>query len=151
MRRYLEDLLLGEEVRCGAFCLSEPEIVEFARRFDPQPWHLDETLARATYFQGLCASGLHTQAAALGLVVRAIADVAVVAGGALHEARFMIPVRPDRTYSVIARWTVSRRSVRNPARGVADIEVVATDAAGVAVMHCGVTYIVATRPDSGKV
>lgn len=150
MRRYLEDLVLGEEVPCGEFCLSEPEIVEFARRFDPQPWHLDETLARATYFKGLCASGLHSQAAAIGLVVHAIADLAIVAGGALHEARFLVPVRPERPYSVTARWTLVRRSVRNPARGVADLDIVATDPTGATVMHCGVTYIVATRPQAGE-
>lgn len=143
--RYLEDLVPGESFACGAFRFTAAEIKAFAGRFDPQPWHLDEAMAQRTYFAGLCASGLHSQAAAIGLMVRAIADVAIVAGGALHEARFTVPVRPERSYSVTARWTVIRRSVRNPARGVADIEIVATGEDGVEAMRCGVTYIVATR------
>src|SRR5712664_3144501 len=99
---YLEDLPIGQEIACGSFTLDDAEIIDFARRFDPQPWHLDHALARETYFQGLCASGLHSQAAAVGLVVRAIRDVKIVAGGALSEARFLAPVRPGRPYTVTA-------------------------------------------------
>lgn len=138
----LHDLPLGQEFCCGAFTLSEAEIIAFATAFDPQPWHLDEAAARLTYFGGLCASGLHSQGAAIGLVVRAIADVAVIAGGSLHEARFFVPVRPGRPYGVWATWVSARASATNPARGVAALEIVARDADGVAVMACGVTYIV---------
>jgi acyl dehydratase len=142
---YLEDLPLGQEIDCGSFTLSATEIIDFARQFDPQPWHLDDVLARETYFQGLCASGVHSQAAAIGLMVRAISGVVIVAGGALNEARFMAPVRPGRCYRVTARWTAARPSVRNPARGVAVIDIAAVDDAGVTVMEAGVTYVVARR------
>lgn len=139
---FLDELPLGQEFPCGAFTLTKAEIVAFATVYDPQPWHLDEVAAQTTYFRGLCASGLHSQGAAIGLMVRAISDVAIVAGGSLHKARFFVPVRPDQSYDVRATWTVARRSARNPARGVASITIVARDAAGVAVMECGVTYIV---------
>ncbi len=138
----LEGLDLGREFDCGAFTLTEAEIVAFAAAFDPQPWHLDDAAARQTYFGGLCASGLHSQAAAIGLMVRAIADVAIVAGGSLHAARFFVPVRPDQPYAVTATWTAARASASNPARGVASITIVARDAGAVVVMECGVTYIV---------
>ena len=142
---FLEDLPLGHEIVCGDFVLSSAEIIDFAHRFDPQPWHLDDALARETYFAGLCASGLHTQAAAIGLMVRAIAGVAIVAGGALNAAHFRAPVRPDRRYVVTARWTQARPSASNAARGVAVIDIVAADADGAVVMETGVTYIVARR------
>lgn len=138
----LHDLPLGQEFPCGAFTLTEADIIAFATAFDPQPWHLDDAAARQTYFNGLCASGLHSQGAAIGLVVRAIADVAIVAGGSLHEARFFVPVRPGRPYRVSATWVSARPSATNAARGVASIVIVARDSAGVAVMECGVTYIV---------
>ena len=138
----LTDLSLGQEFDCGAFTLTEAEIIAFAAAYDPQPWHLDDAAARQTYFNGLCASGLHSQGAAIGLVVRAIADVAIIAGGSLHEARFFVPVRPNRPYQVSATWVSARPSASNPTRGVASIAIVARDAAGAAVMKCGVTYIV---------
>ena len=138
----LHNLPLEQEFPCGAFTLTEAEIIAFATIYDPQPWHLDDAAARRTYFNGLCASGLHSQGAAIGLVVRAIADVAIIAGGSLHEARFFAPVRPNQPYRVAATWVSARPSASNPARGVASIFIVARDEAGVAVMECGVTYIV---------
>jgi len=143
---YLEDLPIGQHITCGSFSLSAADIIDFAVKYDPQPWHLDDALARETYFQGLCASGLHSQAAAIGLMVRAIQGVAIVAGGALNEARFLAPVRPDQRYEVTANWSETRPSTRNAARGVAVIDIVACDAAGVVVMQAGVTYVVSRRP-----
>lgn len=142
--RYLEDLEIGAALDCGSFSLSRAEIIDFAERFDPQPFHLDEAAAARSYFAGLCASGLHSQAAAIGLMVRAIADVAVVAGGSLDRARFFVPVRPDYRYSVVARWTEMRPSVRNPDRGIAVIRGEALHGEAVA-MTFGVTYVVSRR------
>jgi acyl dehydratase len=143
---YLSDLVLGQAFECGAFSLTAHEIKAFAERFDPQPWHLDEELAKDTYFQGLCASGVHSQAAAISLVVRTVANVAVVAGGALQEARFFVPVRPDQRYTVSASWKAARASARNPSRGVAELTFIARDAAGQPVMQGGITYIISTGP-----
>jgi acyl dehydratase len=86
---------------------------------------------------------------AIGLMVRAIADVAVVAGGSLHEARFFAPVRPDQSYHVSSRWVSARPSRSNLTRGVAAIEIDVHDASGVQVMQCGVTYIVARAVPGG--
>jgi acyl dehydratase len=145
-RRYLEDLVLGEAFDCGTFTLSRDEIIGFAHRFDPQPWHLDDALAEASAFGTLVASGVHTQAMAIGLMVRRIADVAVLFGGSLHEARFAVPVRPDVPHTVTARWTEARASTSNPARGIARVEGHATAPDGRDAMRFGVTYIVARRP-----
>eukprot|EP01037_Dinobryon_pediforme_P006692 gene6692-6762_t len=139
----LDQLPLGQPFACGSFTLTEAEIIAFATQFDPQPWHLDDAAARLTYFNGLCASGLHSQAASIGLMVRAIADVAIIAGGALNEARFFVPVRPNRPYNVTATWISARRSATNPGRGVAAIAITTEDDAGARAMQCGVTYIVA--------
>jgi acyl dehydratase len=145
-RLYLEDLPLGEPLDCGSFVLTRHDITAFAHRFDPQPWHLDEALAEASAFGALVASGVHTQAAAIGLMVRRIADVAVLFGGSLHEARFFTPVRPEVAHHVTASWTEARASASKPTRGVARIEGRAVNAAGRTAMTFGVTYIVARRP-----
>ena len=145
-RLYLEDLPLGQDLDCGAFALSRAEIVAFAQRFDPQPWHLDDALAAASAFGTLVASGVHTQATAISLLVRRTADVAVLFGGSLHEARFFLPVRPDTMHRVTARWTEARPSASKPTQGVARIEAEAHDPDGRRAMSFGVTYIVARRP-----
>lgn len=145
-RLYLEDLRPGEVLDCGSFVLSRDEIVAFSEQFDPQPWHLDERLAEASAFGALVASGLHTQAAAIGLMVRRIANVAVLFGGSLSEARFAIPVRPDRRHHVTASWAEVRPSASNPERGVARIEGAARNDLGRTAMTFGVTYLVARRP-----
>ena len=138
---YLDDLPLGIDFPCGSFALSRAEIIDFANKFDPQPFHLDDDAANASYFQGLCASGLHTQGAAIGLMVRAIQHVAVVAGYALHEARFFLPVRPDIRYVVVARWTAATPSPHDPTRGRAMLTGEAL-LDGAVVMRFGVTYVV---------
>ncbi len=142
--RHLDDLKLGEPFACGRFRLTQAEIVDFAGRFDPQPFHLDEAAAAGSHFGRLCASGLHTQAAAIGLMVRAIADVAVVAGYALHSARFFEPVWPEVDYDVTAMWVAVSPSPANPARGRAEIAIEVTRAS-VAAASLGVTYVVARR------
>lgn len=144
--RYWENLTTNIEFHCGTFLLTADEIVAFAQRFDPQPFHLDQALAEKSYFGTLVASGVHTQAAAIGLLVRATADVAIVAGGSLHEARFMVPVLPDTIYNVTARWTETRMSARSPARGIASVAGEARDPEGRTVMSFGVTYLVARSP-----
>lgn len=145
-RIYLEDLPLGAELDCGRFTLSRAEIIGFAERFDPQPWHLDDALAQQSAFGTLVASGVHTQAAAIGLMVRQIADVAVMFGGSLHEATFHVPVRPDCAHRVHASWTHIRPSASRADRGIARIEGRATGPDGAIAMRFGVTYIVARRP-----
>ena len=138
---FLDDLPLGVDFPCGSFTLSRAEIIDFASKFDPQPFHLDEDAAKASYFEGLCASGLHSQGAAIGLMVRAIQHVAVVAGYALNETRFFVPVRPDTRYDVVARWAEAAPSPRDPKRGRAMITGEAL-LGGAIAMRFGVTYVV---------
>lgn len=143
--RYLEDLALGTWFPCGSFRLTEAEIIAFAERYDPQPFHLDHEAAARSYFGRLCASGLHTQGMAIGLMVPRIADVAVVAGYKLHEARFLVPTWPGTTYTVRARWTEISPSPANPTRGRAVLEIEVAEAT-TPVARLGVTYVVQARP-----
>ena len=143
--QYLQDLPLGAEFPCGSFRLTEAEIIAFAERYDPQPFHLDHDAAARSYFGRLCASGLHTQGMAIGLMVRAIANVAIVAGYALHEARFLEPAWPDMTYDVTATWTETSPSPRDLTRGRAGVRITVTTAERL-VATLGVTYVVRRRP-----
>ena len=142
--RYLEDLALGTWFPCGSFRLTDAEIIAFAEKYDPQPFHLDHEAAAQSYFGRLCASGLHTQGMAIGLMVPRIADVAVVAGYKLHEARFLVPTWPDTEYTVRARWTAISPSPANPARGRAVLEIEVAQGE-TPVARLGVTYVLQTR------
>ena len=94
MPRYLEDLSPGQIFRAGPVVVTEAEILEFARRYDPQPFHLDHAAARGHLFGGLAASGWHTAALNMRLVVQAMGDLAWGVVGAGGELQWPRPVRP---------------------------------------------------------
>ncbi|MCI0547872.1 MAG: MaoC family dehydratase [Candidatus Rokubacteria bacterium] len=110
---YFEDVVVGETRRFGSYRVTAEEIVEFARQFDPQPFHLDEEAARPTMFGGLIASGWHTAA----MLIRMVADHAIpgtASAGALgfDDLQWRVPVRPGDVLSVesvIRERAVSRR------------------------------------------
>ena len=97
---YLEDLHVGMRFTSGTHALDGEQIKEFARRFDPQPFHVDEDAARDSVFGGLVASGWHTIAMVMRLFVDAIAaNSASLGSPGIDEIRFLRPVRPGDTIS----------------------------------------------------
>ncbi len=117
--RYFEDYLAGHVHQFGSVTVSEAEIVEFARRYDPQPFHVDPEAARQTQFGGLIASGWHTA----GLMMRMVVDhylshVASLASPGLDELRWTQPVRPGDTLSVRATVLETRPSASKSDRGL---------------------------------
>jgi acyl dehydratase len=103
--RYLEDFSEGQVFELGEETIREQEIVDFARRFDAQPFHVDPEAARSSIYGGLIASGWHTASFFMGLLVRGLLhDVASMGAGGLDELRWLKPVRPGDTLR--ARLTV---------------------------------------------
>jgi acyl dehydratase len=116
--RYFEDFSIGEVTEVGSVTVSEAEIVEFASRFDPQPFHVDPDAAKASPFGGLIASGWHTTALFMGMFVRAILlDAASLGSPGVEEIRWTAPVRPGDTLSARSTITDARPSSRDPGRG----------------------------------
>lgn len=116
--RYWEDFAPGEVTEIGPVTVSEPEIVEFASRYDPQFFHVDPEAAKDGPFGGLIASGWHTTALFMGMFVRAILlDTASLGSPGIDELRWTAPVRPGDT--LVGRVTVDevRESSKNPERG----------------------------------
>jgi acyl dehydratase len=99
--RYFEDFRVGETDELGGHTLSEGEIVAFARKYDPQPFHVDPEAARATIFGGLIASGWHTCAILMRLSVEAARREQAAATGSpgVDSCRWLKPVRPGDTLS----------------------------------------------------
>jgi acyl dehydratase len=119
---YFEDVEVGQTERFGRYEVTAEEIIEYARQFDPQPFHLDEDTARRSMFGGLIASGWHTGA----LFIRMICDHAVAGAattGALgfDDLRWLKPVRPGDVLSVETRV---KEKVDRPGRhGVGTVKI----------------------------
>jgi len=113
-KRYFEDITDGEPLHCQKLVFTQKDIIQFARRFDPQPFHIDEILAKESIFGGLVASSLHTISACTRSVVEALGDVAILSGVGMYEAKMFNPVRPEDVLSIEAWWTDLRRSKSKP-------------------------------------
>jgi len=117
--RYFEDYVPGSVHELGTISISEPEIIEFARRYDPQPFHVDAEAARHTQFGGLIASGWQTAGLMMRLAVdHYLSSVASLASPGADELRWFQPVRPGDTLSVRATVLEARLSASKPDRGL---------------------------------
>jgi acyl dehydratase len=114
MMRYYEDFAEGQVHELGEATVSEAEILDFARRFDPQPFHVDREAARQSMYGGLIASGWHTASLFMGLMVRGLLHEAASLGSAgVDELRWLKPVRPgDRLRARLAVTSVRPSSKR---------------------------------------
>ena len=93
-RTYFDDLRDGERLHCQPVEMTREAIIDFAKEFDPQLFHIDEKAASESLFGGLIASSLHTLSACTRVVVEAQGKVAILSGVGLHEVKMFNPVRP---------------------------------------------------------
>jgi acyl dehydratase len=99
--------------------MQEADIIEFSKRFDPQPFHTDPELARDSVHGGLIASGWHTGSAAMRLLVdNFVSKVASIGSPGLDQVRWFKPVRPGDILSLRVTITETRRSRSRPDRGI---------------------------------
>jgi len=115
--RFYEDLTVGETETLGSYRVSKAEIVEFASQYDPQPFHLDETAAEDSIFGELVASGWHTGAICMRLVVENQEPIATLAGVGIDGLRWHAPVTPGDTIHAHAEVVDKRTSDRRDDRG----------------------------------
>jgi acyl dehydratase len=123
-RRYLEDYPVGSTAEVGNVHVTEDEIVAFATRYDPQPFHVDAEAAKRWPYGGLIASGWHTSAMMMRAMVDNFIDQETSLGSpGLGPIRWMRPVRPGDVLRVRARTVANRRSESKPDRGTVTYEV----------------------------
>ena len=148
MTRYFEDLESGDVFETSSYTVEKSEILEFAERFDPQPFHVDEEAAADSIFGGLVASGIHTMAVANRLTVTEIFDaIANLAGRGMDELQFHQPVRPGDTLHVRLEVLETIRSDRHADRGYVTYEQRVLDASDEVVLTLRMETIVRRRPD----
>ncbi len=118
MARYYEDIEVGDTESFGSYEVTEEEIVEFAERYDPQPFHLDPEAGANSPFGGLVASGWHTASMCMRLLVDGYLDPETSMGArGADELRWHAPVRPGDELHVEVEVIEKRPSESRPGTG----------------------------------
>ncbi len=147
--RWFEDYVPGSVHELGTFSLTETEIVEFAKRYDPQRFHVDPVAAKDTPYGGIIASGWHTTAAMMRLVVDGFTSTNGGLGSpGVDEIRWTKPVRAGDVLAVRVTITQSRRSQSKPDRGLVHAIFEVRDQEGVVVMSMKTMTFVRVRPSA---
>jgi acyl dehydratase len=118
---YFDDLRVGQRFTSGAHLIDEEQIRAFAGQFDPQPFHLDAEAAKGILFQGLVASGWHTAAITMQLLVEGGLPIAGGVIGTGAEITWPRPTQPGATLHVESEILELRPSRSNPGQGLATV------------------------------
>ena len=119
--RFLEDMVVGEIQHLGSRTLGEDEIVAFARKFDPQPFHVDREAAAKSFFGGIIASGWHTASTMMRIVVdfrMKEGPGGFIGSPGFEDLRWPKPVRPGDTLHVKTTVASVTPSTTKPDRGI---------------------------------
>ena len=123
VERYLEDFEAGQIFRSGCIRIDADRIKSFAAEFDPQPFHLDERAATGSIFRGLAASGWHTAAVTMRLLVEGdLKPAGGIVGAGFDEFRWPRPVRPGDELRVESEVLEVRASKSRPGQGVIKVK-----------------------------
>jgi len=145
--RYFEDWRIGERMETGTATLGEAEIVDFARKYDPQPFHLDRGAAQASPFKRLVASGWHTAAVSMRLIVDSgIFGHTGGIGLGVDELRWVKPVYPGDTLHVTSE-VASKRANPEKRSGICHFKLTTINQNGETVLTHTAIVLVPKRPE----
>lgn len=147
--RYLEDFEAGQTFRSGCIRIEADRIKRFAAEFDPQPFHLDESAASRSVFGSLAASGWHTAAITMRLLVEGdLKPAGGIVGAGFDEFRWQRPVRPGDELRVDSEVLEVRASKSHPDQGVIKVRATTLNQHDEAVQVFVGNLIVLRRPAS---
>jgi acyl dehydratase len=144
--RYLEDFTVGQTFGSGRARIDAERIKAFASEFDPQPFHLDDEAARTSIFQGLAASGWHTAALTMRLLVESeLRPAGGLIGAGFDEFRWPRPVRPGDELRVESEVLEVRPSKSRPGQGLVKVRMTTLNQNGEAVQILIANIVVPRR------
>ena len=145
---YFEDLVVGEEQVFGSVEVTRQEVLEFARKYDPQPFHLSDEAAAKTHFGRLSASGWHTCAMVMGVIARRVVEEEQAGLGSpgIDELRWLKPVYPGDTLTVRGRILEKTPSRSKPEIGSFRTQTTVSNQDGVDVMRFTSIVLMRRRP-----
>lgn len=146
--QYFEDFRVGNEISFGRYEVTAEEIIEFATRYDPQPFHTDPEAAKHSMFGVLCASGWHTCAMSMRMLVDWMQENDVSSEGSpgVEQVRWLRPVVPGDVLSMRIKVIGARLSGSRPGTGLVSYDHKTVDAAGNPVMTMISTVFYQQRP-----
>ena len=144
--RYFEDFVVGQKITVGSIRVTREEIVEFAKRYDPQPFHIDEEAARVSIFGGLTGSSTHTFALSSQIHHQGGDEIALVANLGSENLRFPSPLRPDDTITLTSECVAARASGSRPELGIVTTRGLLINQRDETVMDMMTTFMVMRRP-----
>jgi acyl dehydratase len=145
--RYLEDFTVGQKFGSGRITVEQQRIKSFAAEFDPQPFHLDEGAAQDTLFRGLAASGWHTAAITMRLLVESdVKPAGGIVGAGFDEFRWPRPVRPGDELRIEAEVLEVRPSKSRPDQGMIKLRTTTLNQNGEPVQISVGNLVVPRRP-----
>ncbi|HEV2609236.1 MAG TPA: MaoC family dehydratase [Noviherbaspirillum sp.] len=119
LKWYFEDFVVGRTIDIGTRTVSEEEIIDFATKFDPQPFHVDKDAAANSIYGGIIASGWHTCSMMMRMMVDGfLREAASMGSPGVDEVRWLKPVRGGDTLTVTTTAMETRPSASKPDRGV---------------------------------
>jgi acyl dehydratase len=143
---YLDDFAVGQRFLTGKLIVEAAQIKTFAAEFDPQPFHLDERTAETSIFRGLAASGWHTAALTMRLIVDSdFKPAGGIIGAGLEEFRWPNPVRPGDQIHVECEVLDVRSSKSRPTQGLLKVRNTTLNQNGAAVLVQVVNLVVPRR------
>ncbi len=147
---YWEDFYPGQVREAGGISLSEAEIIEFAKKYDPQPFHTDPERAQHSAFGGLIASGWQTASVCMRLICDTyLLEAASMGSPGVDEVRWVKPVRPGDTLSLKTTVLETRASASRPDMGTVRSRSELYNQRGELVMHMsGVGMFRRRKPDT---
>ncbi len=143
---YLDDLEVGQRFTSGSHAIDIAQIKAFAAQFDPQPFHLDEQAAATSLFAGLAASGWHTAAVTMRLLVQGGVPIAQGIIGAGAEIAWPRPTRPGDVLQVESEVLEIRPSRSRPDRGMVTLRSETRNQRGEVVQVLTARLVVPCRP-----
>jgi len=148
--QYFEDIEVGRKASFGSYDVTREEVIAFAQKYDPQPFHLSDEAAAETHFGRLSASGWHTCAMTMAMVVENLKAHAQAGLGSpgIDELRWLRPVYPGDTLRCESEVLDKRASQSRPEMGIFHSRMTVFNQDDKPVMTFISTGLVATRPSS---
>jgi acyl dehydratase len=144
---YMEDLAVGQIFEAGPVDVTEEEIIAFATKFDPQDFHLDAERAKDSAFSELVASGWHTAAMTMSMIVAAMPKMkGGMIGRTVENMSWLRPVRPGDQLTYRGEVLEILPTERDPARGMVRTKNTVFNQNGKPVLEMGCTIVVPRRP-----
>jgi len=145
---YFEEFEVGDSRKAGPYFISKDEVIQFAKRYDPRPFHIDEAAAARSVFAGLSASAAHTFAIFISLTNKFQPPVRVIALLGYDELRLPNAVRPGDNLYLESTTLEKRESKSKPDRGIVRSQGRLRNQKGETVLQCVYSVLVERRSDA---